>query len=146
MGRRDPGSGIWETSLRWKSQSAERATFFAPRLPAWRAKYFKPVALPCHPRCVHAEPIFNSTQMERKRVTTPFSKLQHADHQLLPKLWCRRSVKVLLSPGLTGCLNTKYRFKLCPFYEKIRLSRLAVPLLPGPRNWQFQASLSGLAA
>jgi hypothetical protein len=39
---------------------------------------------------VHAEPIFNSTQMERKRVTTPFSKLQHADNQSLPKLWCRR--------------------------------------------------------
>jgi hypothetical protein len=31
-------------------------------------------------------------------------------------------------------MNSGYSFKLCPFFEKIRLSRLAVPLLPGPQR------------
>src|ERR1035437_7488617 len=86
-------SGIWTTSLRWKSRSAARVTFFAARLPAWRARSFKHAVSPCHPRYAHAELIFNSTQAERKRVTRPFSKLQPIGNGPLPPAWCRRRVK-----------------------------------------------------
>src|ERR1019366_7759182 len=82
-------SGIWTTSLRWKSRSAAKVTFFAARPPAWRTRYFKPAASPCRPRCAHAELTSSSAQAERKRVTRPFTKLQPAGgsrkHHRLPK-------------------------------------------------------------
>jgi len=31
-----------------------RVTSFAARLPAWRARFFRPAAWPCHPRYAHA--------------------------------------------------------------------------------------------
>src|ERR1019366_6370394 len=83
------GSGIWITSLRWKSRSAARVTLFVARHLAWRARCSKPAASPCHPRCAHAELTSSSAQAERKRVTRPFSKLQPAGgsrkHHRLPK-------------------------------------------------------------
>jgi hypothetical protein len=47
-------------------------------------------ASPCHRRYAHAEPAFSSAQVERKRVTRPFSKLQPAGNEQLPPTWCRR--------------------------------------------------------
>ena len=81
QGRRFEFSVERITSLRWKSRSAARVTFFVARLPAWRARRFKPAASPCHRRYAHAEPAFSSAQVERKRVTRPFSKLQPAGNE-----------------------------------------------------------------
>src|ERR1019366_5858688 len=86
-------SGIWITSLRWKSRSAARVTFFVARHPAWRACWSKPAASLCHRRYAHAEPIFSSAQAERKRVTRPFSKLQPVGNERLPPTWCKDEPK-----------------------------------------------------
>jgi len=67
-----------------------KVTFFAARLPAWRAKVFQGCGVALHRRYAHAELIFSSAQAERKRVTRPFSKLQPAGNEQLPPTWCRR--------------------------------------------------------